>query len=97
MGNLIYLREKIFSGTRSGIYGLSGTGNCVKVRFDDDREKIFRYYLSKVSTEKDLNIERLAKRAVYKTPADIANLVKESALITTVALFSRIFLMDLYL
>jgi len=49
----------------------------------DDREKIFRYYLSKVNAEKDLDIGRLARRAVYKTPADIANLVKESALIAT--------------
>jgi len=46
-----------------------------------DREKIFRYYLSKVNVEKDLDVGRLSRRAVYKTPADIANLVKESALI----------------
>ena len=49
----------------------------------DDREKIFRYYLSKVTVEETLDIPRLARRAVYKTPADIANLVKESALIAT--------------
>jgi len=46
-----------------------------------DREKIFQYYLSKVNIEKELDVGRLARRAVYKTPADIANLVKESALI----------------
>ena len=46
-----------------------------------DRENIFKYYLSKVSVEEDLDIGRLARRAVHKTPADIANLVKESALI----------------
>ena len=49
----------------------------------EDREKIFRYYLSKISVEESLDIPRLARRAVYKTPADIANLVKESALIAT--------------
>ena len=49
----------------------------------EDREKIFRYYLSKVNIEESLDIPRLARRAVYKTPADIANLVKESALIAT--------------
>jgi len=49
----------------------------------EDREKIFRYYLSKVQVEENLDIGRLARRAVYKTPADIANLVKESALIAT--------------
>ena len=46
-----------------------------------DREEIFKYYLSKVKAEENLDIVRLAKRAVHKTPADIANLVKESALI----------------
>lgn len=49
----------------------------------EDREKIFKYYLSKVNIEENLDIGRLARRAVYKTPADIANLVKESALIAT--------------
>ena len=48
-----------------------------------EREMIFRYYLSKVKFEEGLDIGRLARRAVYKTPADIANLVKESALIAT--------------
>jgi len=49
----------------------------------EDREKVFRYYLGKVSVEEGLDIGRLARRAVYKTPADIANLVKEAALIAT--------------
>ncbi len=49
----------------------------------DDRAKIFEYYLAKVSIEADIDVGRLARRAVYKTPADIANLVKESALIAT--------------
>lgn len=48
-----------------------------------DREKIFKFYLSKVIVEENLDLGRLARRAVYKTPADIANLVKESALIAT--------------
>ena len=47
----------------------------------EDREKIFAYYLSKVKTD-NLDIGRLARRAVYKTPADIANIVMEAALIT---------------
>lgn len=49
----------------------------------EDREKVFEYYLSKVNAEENLDIGRLARRAVYKTPADIANIVKESALIAT--------------
>ena len=48
-----------------------------------DREKIFEYYLSKVKTEDDIDFGRLARRAVYKSPADIANIVSEAALITT--------------
>jgi len=49
----------------------------------EDREKIFSYYLSKVKTDEGLDIGRLARRAVHKTPADIENIVKESALIAT--------------
>jgi len=49
----------------------------------EDREKIFAYYLSKVKTDENMDIGRLARREVYKTPADIANIVTESALIAT--------------
>jgi len=49
----------------------------------EDREKIFKYYLSKVKVSGDINIGRLARRAVYKSPADIASLVTEAALIAT--------------
>jgi cell division protease FtsH len=49
----------------------------------EDREKLFGFYLKKVKAEKDLDMGRLARRAVGKTPADIANIIKESALIAT--------------
>ncbi|MGD2278900.1 MAG: AAA family ATPase [Candidatus Omnitrophota bacterium] len=49
----------------------------------EDREEMFKYYLDKVKAEKDLDVGRLARRAVGKSPADIANIVKESALIAT--------------
>ena len=49
----------------------------------EDREDLFKFYLKKVKTEEDLDIGRLARRAVGKSPADIANIVKESALIAT--------------
>lgn len=49
----------------------------------EDREKLFKFYLNKVKTEPGLDLGRLARRAVGKTPADIANIVKESALIAT--------------
>ena len=48
-----------------------------------DREKIFKYYLSKVRVEENVDIGRLARRAVYKSPAEIENIIKESALIAT--------------
>ena len=49
----------------------------------EDREKLFKYYLSRVKIEENVDLGKLARRAVYKTPADIANLIKESALIAT--------------
>lgn len=49
----------------------------------DDREDLFKFYLSKVKAAEGLDVGRLARRAVGKSPADIANIVKESALIAT--------------
>jgi cell division protease FtsH len=43
----------------------------------EDREKLFAYYLGKVEADKSLDIGRLARKAVYKSPADIENIVKE--------------------
>ncbi len=48
----------------------------------DAREAIFKYYLSKVKHEASIDVGRLARKAVGKTPADIENLLKEAALIT---------------
>jgi len=48
-----------------------------------DREKLFAYYLNKVEHDTSIDVARLARKAVYKTPADIENIVKESALIAT--------------
>ena len=48
-----------------------------------EREELFRYYLSKVSFDPALDVARLARKAVQKSPADISNLVKEAALIAT--------------
>ena len=49
----------------------------------DGREKVFAYYLSKVNYDKSMDIGRLARKAVYKTPAEIENIIKEAALIAT--------------
>ncbi len=49
----------------------------------EGRESLFRFYLTKVKHDEKLDIGRLARRAVHKSPADIMNIVKESALIAT--------------
>ena len=49
----------------------------------EDREKLFAYYFGKVQYDPSINIGRLARKAVYKTPADIENIIKEAALIAT--------------
>lgn len=48
-----------------------------------EREEMFRYYLSKVQAQADIDVPRLARRTVYKTPAEIEAIVKEAALIST--------------
>ncbi len=48
----------------------------------EDREKLFEYYLKKVKyDEGNIRIDKLARVAVGYTPADVANIVRESALI----------------
>lgn len=49
----------------------------------EGREALFRYYLKKVKHEASVDTMRLARKAVDKSPADIENIVKESALIAT--------------
>ncbi len=50
----------------------------------EEREKIFAYYFNKVKYDKtSLDISKLSRKAVYKTPAEIENIVKESVLIAT--------------
>jgi cell division protease FtsH len=47
-----------------------------------DREELFKYYLAKVKCDPEISVGRLARKTVWKTPAEIENLVKESALIS---------------
>ena len=48
----------------------------------EDREKLFVYYLAKVKyDEGDVKVDRLARLTVGQSPADIANIVREAALI----------------
>ncbi|MDR1696430.1 MAG: AAA family ATPase [Endomicrobium sp.] len=48
-----------------------------------EREQLFDFYLKKVNISPDVNISRLAKKSVRKSPADIENIAKEAALIAT--------------
>jgi len=49
----------------------------------EDRGKLFAYYLKSVKyNAQDVKIDRLARITVGQTPADIANIVHEAALIT---------------
>ncbi len=48
-----------------------------------EREELFRYYLSKIKYDENIDIARFARKAVRKSPADIANITKEGALIAT--------------
>jgi cell division protease FtsH len=49
----------------------------------DDRQKLFSYYLKKVKYDPaDVKMDRLARITVGQSPADIANIVREAALIT---------------
>ncbi len=49
----------------------------------EDRQKLFEYYLKEVKYDPaSVKIDRLAKISVGASPADIANMVREAALIT---------------
>lgn len=47
----------------------------------DQRAQIFSYYLKKVKSDPNMDVGVLARKAVGKTPADIENIVRESALL----------------
>jgi len=47
----------------------------------EEREKLFGHYLKKIKYDPSVDIGRLARKAVYKSPAEIENIVKESALL----------------
>ncbi len=47
----------------------------------DEREKLFEYYLREVKYDASIDRKRLARLTVGNTPADIANLIREAALI----------------
>jgi cell division protease FtsH len=48
-----------------------------------ERQEIFEYYARKLKLDASIDLARLARKAVHKTPAEIENILKESALIAT--------------
>ena len=48
-----------------------------------EREKVFAYYLKKIKYDPAIDVARLARQAVHKSPAEIENMIKEAALIAT--------------
>jgi cell division protease FtsH len=56
----------------------------IQIRRPDlkEREEMFRYYLKKVKADPSVEIGRLARKTVGKSPAEIENIVKEAALIS---------------
>ncbi|MBU4458191.1 MAG: AAA family ATPase [Candidatus Omnitrophica bacterium] len=91
------LKEKDFNviviGATNAAEGVLDTALLRPGRFDrkiyidrpslEGREKVFEYYLKKVNYDKNIDIGRLARKAVHKTPAEIDNIIKEAALIAT--------------
>jgi len=49
----------------------------------EERTKVFEYYLKKIKYDKDIDVGRLARKSVHKTPAEVENIIKEAALIAT--------------
>lgn len=48
------------------------------------REKLFKFYLDKVRyNTTNVDVGKLARKTVYKSPADIENIIKEAALLAT--------------
>jgi ATP-dependent Zn protease len=46
-----------------------------------ERQQIFEYYARKIQLAPDIDMGRLARKAIHKSPAQIENILKESALI----------------
>lgn len=46
-----------------------------------DRENLFHFYLGKIKYEPNIDLAVLARKSVYKSPADIANIVREASII----------------
>jgi cell division protease FtsH len=48
-----------------------------------ERKSLFEFYLKSIKVSPDVKVDRLAKKSVYRSPADIENMIKEAALSAT--------------
>ncbi len=48
-----------------------------------ERQEIFEYYAKRIRMDPSVDLARLARKSVYKTPAEIENILKEAAVIAT--------------
>ncbi len=46
-----------------------------------ERQEIFKFYLAKVKTNDQVNVDMLARRTVYYTPSDIDSMIREAGII----------------
>jgi cell division protease FtsH len=46
-----------------------------------DRQELFKFYLEKVKFDPAIDTALLARKSIYKTPADIANVIREASLL----------------
>ncbi|OGX16476.1 MAG: hypothetical protein A2166_01170 [Omnitrophica WOR_2 bacterium RBG_13_41_10] len=46
-----------------------------------DRENLFGFYLKRIKFDPNIDVSVLARKAVFKSPADIANIVREASII----------------
>ncbi|HBL17288.1 MAG: hypothetical protein A2X36_14040 [Elusimicrobia bacterium GWA2_69_24] len=47
----------------------------------EERQRVFEHYAKRIKMDPSIDYGRLARKAVYRTPADIENILKEAALI----------------
>jgi cell division protease FtsH len=61
-----------------------------------DREQLFKFYLGKVKFEPNIDSALLARKSIYKTPADISNIIREASLLAIRNKKERITIKEIY-
>jgi cell division protease FtsH len=61
-----------------------------------DREQLFKFYLGKVKYDEAIDCSLLARKSIYKTPADISNIVREASLLAVRNKKDKITMKEIY-